>query len=44
VLDAWGKIPEGILIGNVNSLGSYASCLEIKVQSHKHNGTDVEGF
>ncbi len=44
VLDSWGKIPEGILTGNVVSLGSYASCIEVDVPPHKHNGTEIKGF
>ena len=31
MLDATGKLPDGILGGNANALGSYQSCLEIEV-------------
>jgi hypothetical protein len=44
VLDAWGKIPEGFLGGNIMFIGSYSACLEVNVLPHKHNGTDIEGF
>jgi hypothetical protein len=44
VLDANAKIPEGFLNGNTFALGSYSSCLDIKVDSHKHNQTMIEGF
>jgi hypothetical protein len=44
VLDATGKLPEGFLMGNVNFVGSYSSCLDVDVLPHVHNQTQVEGF
>lgn len=31
MLDAWGKLPEGILSGHVNSHGDFHECVEIEV-------------
>jgi len=31
MFDATGKLPDGILAGNFNAMGSYSSCLEIEV-------------
>jgi len=44
VADAHGKIPEGIFLGNTMALGSYDSCMDIHVQPHSHNSTEIEGF
>ncbi|XP_054712749.1 O-acyltransferase like protein-like [Uloborus diversus] len=34
MFDASGKLPNGILNGNVNSLGDYDQCLSVKVPGH----------
>ena len=44
VADAIGKLPSGILSGNKIGLGSYSSCLDVKVQPHLHDGHQVDGF
>ena len=36
VLDATGKLPDGILQGNLYALGSYSSCLDVEA---KPNGS-----
>ena len=41
MLDATGKIPDGVLGGNKYALGSYQSCLDIKAKSL--NGTPFSG-
>lgn len=33
MVDAWGKIPEGILSGHVAAHGDFHQCVEVKVQS-----------
>lgn len=33
MIDAWGKIPEGILTGHVNSYGDFNECIDIKVSN-----------
>lgn len=30
VVDSWGKIPSGILEGNIHALGSFSECLHLK--------------
>ena len=35
MIDAWGKIPSGILRGNTFELGNYDQCVEIKHESKK---------
>ena len=32
MFDATGKLPDGILAGNFNALGSYTSCLDVDGQ------------
>ena len=39
MLDATGKFPDGIFQGNLNALGSYKSCIEIKAQNQYKNRT-----
>ena len=39
MLDATGKIPDGLIGGNVNALGSYQGCLDIEA-----NPTDSPPF
>lgn len=31
VIDSWGKLPEGILSGHVNSYGDFDECVGVKV-------------
>jgi hypothetical protein len=44
VLDASGKPADGLLMGNLVFLGSYSSCLDVKVEPHQHNQSEVGGF
>ena len=44
MLDASGKIPEGILTGNLMVVGSYHSCLDVNVLPFNYNGAGIEGF
>jgi hypothetical protein len=44
VLDASGKLPEGLMMGNLILVGSYSSCLDVNVLPHMHNQTLIEGF
>lgn len=44
VLDAQGKLQEGVFLGNLLALGNYPSCMDVDVKSHKHNDVEVEGF
>ena len=39
MLDASGKIPDGIMGGNFNALGSYRSCIDIKATNPKTSTT-----
>ncbi len=32
MVDAWGKLPEGILSGHINSLGDFDQCVGIEVK------------
>lgn len=36
MVDSWGKFPSGILDGNVNELGSFLECLNIKQSGKKY--------
>lgn len=42
VLDASGKVPEGILAGTLSSLGAYDECLETTLgdEEEDHKGTN----
>jgi len=42
VLDSWGKIPEGILSGHVQSLGDWDECVGIRGSS-KEDGSSFKG-
>lgn len=35
MIDAWGKIPEGILSGHLNAIGDFDECIEIDVKDLK---------
>lgn len=44
VIDSWGKIPEGILSGHVNSLGDFDECVDTVVRNMNvtnKNYTDI---
>jgi len=46
VVDASGKLPSGILLGNTNWLGMYDECLEIsskQSQAHQQDNITVLG-
>lgn len=36
MIDSWGKIPSGILEGNVHELGSFTECLNLKRDGLKY--------
>ncbi len=44
VLDAHSRWPDGVLEGNLFTIGSYYSCLEIDVDDTTLNNTQLEGF
>ncbi len=44
VIDAMGKLPEGILAGNVFALGDYNTCLDVKAPEFQLDGSTIEGF
>lgn len=41
MIDAWGKIPEGILSGHVNSLGDFDECLGVRAPEFRGQYCDV---
>lgn len=43
MIDAWGKIPSGILYGNTFSYGNFDQCLKIFHNSNNSNIGVVEG-
>jgi len=44
VHDAQGKLPEGVLLGNLLALGNYPECMEVNVKAHYHNQTKIQSF
>lgn len=38
MIDAWGKIPEGILAGHTSSYGDFDECVQIEVTGLKYIG------
>lgn len=36
MIDSWGKIPSGILEGNIHALGSFSECLDLERNEQKY--------
>lgn len=37
VIDSWGKIPSGVMVGNLNSMGHYDQCVETEFDLKEYN-------
>lgn len=43
MLDAWAKLPEGILSGHVNALGDFDECLAVRAQASERFQASFQG-
>lgn len=42
MIDAWGKIPEGILTGHTTSYGDFDECVEVEVSKLEYKGNVLD--
>lgn len=43
MLDSWGKVPSGLLVGNTYDLGNFDECYDIRHTSINSNIGDIQG-